>query len=230
MDNCHNTHTCEVVHRDALGARCAHRARTVSCPRRRPSNGRTAGQGICAIPLDAAGTAPAAPPAAPPVLVASDRLEGAYVLRQAAADTCSSRRATAVAMRTRLPRTGRAIDVAHRPVNRPQGHAMGGGALILAGDDTRAGPGRNSVIAGDAGNDGIVCHAVPRDTCASTAAHSGARACSMRSAPRRVSGPTPPRPSRRSSAESPAGVPDPASPGCRAHCARRCWRCRPPRW
>jgi arabinan endo-1,5-alpha-L-arabinosidase len=38
----------------------------------------------------------------------------------------------------------------------------GGGMLLLSGNDSWAGPGHNSVIADDAGNDWIVYHAIPR--------------------------------------------------------------------
>ena len=112
-----------------------------------------------------------------------------------------------------LPRAGRAIDLAHRPVPRPHGRRRSPRAEREHARCDRVGDRRAPVAPAPHRSEPS---RRPRAVVA-------ARAC------RRVSGPTPPRPSRRSSAGSPAAVPDPASRECRARCARRCWRCRPPR-
>ena len=119
-------------------------------------------EGVYAIALNAAGTAPAGEP----VEVADTRFEAAYVKRHdgyyylfLSAGNCCLGASTAyrVIVGRSKSLTGPYVD------RKGQDLRDGGGALILAGDDTWAGPGHNAVVTDDAGDDWIVYHATPRN-------------------------------------------------------------------
>ncbi|MDV7356470.1 family 43 glycosylhydrolase [Rhodococcus oxybenzonivorans] len=119
-------------------------------------------RGIYAIPLDGDGAAPVGEP----VQIADDRFEGPFITFRngyyhlfLSAGNCCNGGDTAyrvVAGRSRSL-TGPYLDRKGQDLNE------GGGALILAGSDPWAGPGHNTVVTDDAGNDWIVYHAIPRD-------------------------------------------------------------------
>ncbi|WP_255450507.1 family 43 glycosylhydrolase [Skermania sp. ID1734] len=117
--------------------------------------------GIYAIPLDAAGHAPAGKP----VQIADKRFEAPYVqfhdgyyyLFVSAGNCCrDANTAYRVLVGRSSSLTGPYVDRKGTDLNN------GGGALVLAGSDKWAGPGHNSIITDDAGTDWIVYHAIPR--------------------------------------------------------------------
>ncbi|QIX48656.1 family 43 glycosylhydrolase [Rhodococcus sp. DMU1] len=119
-------------------------------------------KGVYAIPLAADGTAPAGEP----VRVADERFEGPHVeyrdgyyyLFLSSGHCCNG---ADTAYRVLV---GRSESLTGPYVDR-KGDDLdgGGGALILAGSDPWAGPGHNTVVTDDAGDDWIVYHAIPRD-------------------------------------------------------------------
>ncbi|WP_422627076.1 family 43 glycosylhydrolase [Rhodococcus sp. (in: high G+C Gram-positive bacteria)] len=118
-------------------------------------------KGVYAIGLTPDGTAPRDTP----VKVADDRFEGPFVVHRngfyylfVSAGNCCNGGNTAYRVLA-----GRSTSLTGPYLDRKgQDLSDGGGALILAGSDRWAGPGHNSVVTDDAGNDWIVYHASPR--------------------------------------------------------------------
>ncbi|MGW0023769.1 family 43 glycosylhydrolase [Rhodococcus sp. CX] len=118
-------------------------------------------KGVYAIPLSPDGTAPDGTP----VKVADERFEGPFVVHRngfyylfVSAGNCCNGGNTAYRVIA-----GRSTSLTGPYLDRKgQDLGDGGGALILAGSDRWAGPGHNSVVTDDAGDDWIVYHASPR--------------------------------------------------------------------
>ncbi|MFH5210548.1 family 43 glycosylhydrolase [Antrihabitans sp. NCIMB 15449] len=120
-------------------------------------------RGIYAIELNSDGTAPEGDP----VQVADDRFEAPYIYERdgyyylfvSAGNCCNGQRSAYRVLAGRSDSlTGPFLDRKGQDLNE------GGGALVLAGSEQWGGPGHNTVVPDDAGDDWMVYHAIPRSS------------------------------------------------------------------
>jgi arabinan endo-1,5-alpha-L-arabinosidase len=118
--------------------------------------------GIYLVELNTDGTAPISEP----VLIADQRFEAPYILERegyyylflSIGSCCEGERSSYQLI------VGRSENLAGPYLDKNGGDlAAGGGTLILGRNDVWVGPGHNSVITDDAGNDWLVYHAIPKD-------------------------------------------------------------------